>query len=119
MTTGSGDRDRSAKGPPAKAFTTVLTLLVVAGLPSMVRAEPEVVVHLRRADRTTTEATVEVRDGSAILGSCRTIDGTCEIRGVSPGRRTVVARTDDGRESPPHSVVIPPDGKVSLYVPTP
>lgn len=82
-------------------------------------AEPIVVVHVRRNGTEVAEAEVVIRDADGVVGSCRTQGGTCEIRGVPPGRATVSARDPQGEETPGRPVMIPPDGKVSLYVAVP
>jgi hypothetical protein len=92
----------------------------VVSLPTAIaRAEPVVVVHVRRHGTERADATVVIRNAEGVVGTCRTEDGTCEIRGVPPGRHTVSAQGADGSETPGRPVLIPPDGKVSLIVAVP
>ncbi len=96
-----------------------IALSVISLLASAASADPVVVVHVRRGGSETAEATVFLRDANGIVGTCRTESGTCEIRGVPPGRHTVSAQGDAGTETPGRPVMIPPDGKVSLIVAVP
>ena len=82
-------------------------------------AEPIVVVHVRRQGTQVADAEVILRDADGVVGSCRTTAGTCEIRGVPPGRATVSARDAEGNETPGRPVMIPPAGRVSLFVAVP
>lgn len=65
------------------------------------------------------EATVIVRDGDREIGRCHTDHGSCRIEGIDGGRFTVVARADDGTETAPRTVVVPPSGEVTLILSTP
>ncbi len=99
---------------PLLACTLALSALVV---PSWVRADPVVVVHLSSA---AAGVTVTLTDHSGATHSCSTDDtGSCEISGVVAGRASVVAQQGSGAPSASASVLIPPDGKVSLIVPSP
>ena len=114
-------RDRARHRAPILGGALIAGVLVVGGMlrPATALAEPIVVVHVRRAGTETAEAEVVLRDAEGIVGQCRTSGGTCEIRGVPPGRATVSARDANGEETPGRLVVIPPDGKVSLFVAVP
>jgi len=98
------------------AGTLFVAIVAIAG---SALAEPVVVVHVRRGGTEAADAEVVLRDADGIVGSCRTSRGTCEIRGVPPGRATVSARDEQGNETPGRPVLIPPDGKVSLFVAVP
>lgn len=119
----SAPRARYSRGVrPIAARARVLALLAAAGilgtaLPAL--AEPVVVVHVRREGTEVADAEVVLRDADGVIGSCRTTEGTCEIHGVRPGRATVSARDAQGNETPGRPVMIPPDGKVSLFVAVP
>jgi hypothetical protein len=83
------------------------------------RADPVVVVHVRRQGAPA-EGTVFLRDGhERITGVCTTRDGTCRIPSIEPGRHYVWVRLPDGRESVERPVVLPPDGEVTLIVAAP
>jgi hypothetical protein len=114
-------RGRAKRAASTLAVALVAGALFVGGLlsTSTAAAEPVVVVHVRRGGTETADAEVVLRDADGIIGRCRTTAGTCEIRGVPPGRATVSARTENGDETPGRLVVIPPDGKVSLIVAVP
>ncbi len=81
-------------------------------------AEPVVIVYVRRAGEVA-EATVVVTDDDGNTASCDTQNGSCSLTGLAPGRHVVVARAADGRRAESRPVVIPPDGKVSLFVTVP
>lgn len=78
-----------------------------------------VVVQLRPRTGEPREATVVLRNAAGIVGSCRTENGTCEIRGVPAGQHEVSAELDARIVTPPRQVMIPPGGKVSLIVAVP
>lgn len=100
-------------------WLAVLGVIASTLAASVARAEPVVVVHVRR-DGARADATVILRDSRGHpIGACTTEQSTCEIRGVAPGRHTVVARDELGNETPARTVVIPPEGKVSLFVAAP
>jgi len=81
-------------------------------------AEPVVIVYVRR-DGEAADATVTVTDDDGNTASCETQNGSCSLAGLAPGRHVVVARSSDGRRAESRPVVIPPDGKVSLFVNVP
>lgn len=81
-------------------------------------AEPVVIVYVRRAGEAA-EATVTVTDDEGNTASCETQNGSCSLSGLAPGRHLVVAQSADGRRAESRPVVIPPDGKVSLFVTVP
>ncbi|UJR84305.1 hypothetical protein [Sandaracinus amylolyticus] len=97
----------------------LLASMTILGVAATALAEPVVVVHVRRSGNEVADAEVVLRDADGVIGSCRTTAGTCEIHGVRPGRATVSARDDQGNETPGRPVMIPPDGKVSLFVAVP
>jgi hypothetical protein len=98
---------------------SLAAVVAILGFAAPALAEPVIVVHLRGSGNSVTEAEVILRDADGIVGSCRTTGGTCEITGARPGRATVSARLPQGDETPGRSVLIPPDGKVSLFVAVP
>jgi hypothetical protein len=81
-------------------------------------AEPEVIVYVRRSGAPI-EATVTVTDDEGRAVSCETENGQCSLSGLAPGRHLVVAVDRSGHRAESHPVVIPPDGKVSLFVAVP
>lgn len=88
----------------------------VAAWPGAVLADPIVVVYVTG---NAAGVTVTVTDGGGVELSCRTDEtGSCEINGLRPGRATVIAGTGT-LTSPSQTVMLPPDGKVSLFVPSP
>lgn len=83
---------------------------------SVAEADPVVVVYVRGSGE---GVTVTVTDNSGASRSCSTdAAGSCEITGLAPGRATVVAQSGDSTGAS-QTVLIPPEGKVSLYVPQP
>lgn len=101
--------------------TTLLALAAVllASLsPSLALAEPRVTVHVRRGTAVA-DATVTVTDENGHTASCQTQQGQCSLSGLGPGRHQVVAVGSDGRRSESRTVMIPPDGEVSLFVSVP
>ena len=81
-------------------------------------AEPEVIVYVRRGGEPV-EATVTVTDDQGRAVSCETENGQCTLAGLAPGRHLVVAVDRQGRRAESRPVLIPPDGKVSLFVAVP
>lgn len=81
-------------------------------------AEPEVIVYVRRAGEAA-DATVTVTDDDGHTVSCETENGQCSLSGLAPGRHLVVAQGRDGRRAESRPVLIPADGKVSLFVSVP
>lgn len=81
-------------------------------------AEPEVIVYVRRGGEIA-EGTVTVTDDEGHSVSCETQNGQCSLSGLAPGRHLVVALGRDGRRAESRPVIIPPDGKVSLFVSVP
>ncbi len=87
--------------------------------PSVVAlAEPVVIVYVRRGGEAA-EGTVTVTDDDGNTASCQTQNGSCSLSGLTPGRHLVVAHGADGRRAESRPVLIPPDGKVSLFVNVP
>jgi hypothetical protein len=83
---------------------------------ALAAADPVVVVYVAGNPE---GVTVTVTDDAGTARSCSTDEtGSCEISGLSPGRATVVAQAG-GTSGARQTVVIPPDGKVSLFVPQP
>ncbi len=85
---------------------------------SVALAEPRVTVHVRR-DGAAADATVTVTDERGRSVSCETVRGECSLAGLGAGRHQVVAESRDGRRSEPRTVMLPPDGDVSLFVSVP
>jgi hypothetical protein len=52
----------------------------------------------------------------AVLGTCMTEAGRCEIGGVPGGNHVVTVEPKQGAAPKPRKVMIPPTGKVSLVV---
>lgn len=91
----------------------------IVGLPTATAlAEPTVIVYVRRAGQPV-EATVTVTDDEGNTASCETQNGSCSLAGLGSGRHLVVARSRDGQRAQSRPVLIPPDGKVSLFVNVP
>lgn len=99
----------------ALALLAVVATLAPA---SLVLAEPEVIVYVRRGTELV-EATVTVTDDEGHAVSCETENGQCSLAGLAPGRHLVDAHARDGRRAQSHAVLIPADGKVSLFVSVP
>lgn len=96
--------------------TSIAILLGALLVPAVAYAVPEVVVHITGGGE---GVTVTLTDAAGAVHSCSTDDtGSCEIDGVAPGLAQVVARRD-GNPTSPRTAMIPPDGKVSVYVPSP
>lgn len=106
----------------ALAISSLVCTLVAGGLvaaPAAASADPVVVVRVRRAGEDGGEATVTLRDANGTEHRCSTEEGTCRMEGVPPGRFTVTTVSEAGEQMPQRSVVIPPDGKVTLVVAVP
>lgn len=113
---------RYSFGVPSRARVRALALVAawaILGVAAPALADPIVVVYVRRQGTQVADAEVILRDADGVIGTCRTTGGTCEIRGVPPGRATVSARDAQGNETPGRPVMIPPDGRVSLFVAVP
>jgi hypothetical protein len=115
---------RGASWSRARVLAAIGRVILAASIgltaPAIVRADDVVVVvRLRRLGDDRAEATVMLRDADGVVGTCTTVEGTCEIRGVPPGRHTVSATDARGNETPGRPVMIPPGGKVSLFVAVP
>lgn len=93
-------------------------MIAVLLVPLAARADATVVVHLSPAT-VGREATVVLAGPQGVVGTCRTSQGTCTMRGIPGGRYEVSARSDDGRETAPRPVMLPPDGEVRLVVAAP
>lgn len=102
----------------ARRAGALLLALATLGVPALALAEPVVIVYVRRAGQAT-EATVTVTDDDGNTASCETENGSCSLSGLAPGRHLVVARARDGQRAQSRPVLIPPDGKVSLFVSVP
>lgn len=103
----------------ARSIPALLGAAFAAGFglwASAAAADPLVVVHVAGSGE---GVTVTVTDGGGGTGSCRTDEsGSCEIAGLRPGRATVVAARGT-RAGASQTVILPADGKVSLFVPNP
>ena len=107
-----------ARSPIAAWAIATLGALCFWGATASASADATVVVYVRRAG-SAIDATVTVKDASGTTSTCHTEGGSCQLEGIAAGRSTVVARVEDGASSEPRSVMIPPDGKVSLFVSVP
>lgn len=104
--------------PIAAWAIATLGALCFWGATASASADATVVVYVRRAGAAI-DATVTVKDASGTTSTCHTEGGSCQLEGIAAGRSTVVAHIEDGASSEPRSVMIPPDGKVSLFVSVP
>jgi len=101
-----------------------LALTLVAGIaagglvgPVGALADATVVVRVRAAGEAVDGTVTLVAKGSSKgRYQCRTSDGRCTIRGVPGGRYTVRFVPERGESPPERSVMIPPEGEVSLIV---
>jgi hypothetical protein len=109
-----------ARGVRVSSRSASLVVGALLGLaPATVAlAEPEVIVYVRRSGEPI-EATVTVTDDEGHAVSCETENGQCSLSGLASGRHLVVAVDRSGRRAESQPVVIPPDGKVSLFVAVP
>lgn len=118
--------ERGARGLPrerriryaAGVRAPLAAILAVLLWPLTASADATVVVRLSPAT-VGREATVILSGPSGVVGTCRTSQGTCTMRGVPGGRYEVSARSDDGQETAPRPVMLPPDGEVRLIVVAP
>jgi hypothetical protein len=101
-----------------RTFPRLLATLVVLAPAAVALAEPTVIVYVRREGQPL-EATVTVTDDDGNTATCETVNGSCTLAGLSAGRHLVDARARDGRRAQSRTVLIPPDGKVSLFVSVP
>ncbi len=102
---------------PRSALALAAAVAILAPT-ALALAEPEVIVYVRRQGEAA-EATVTVTDDEGHEVSCETENGQCSLPGLAPGRHLVVARARDGRRAESRPVLIPADGKVSLFVSVP
>lgn len=84
-------------------------------VPTVALADATVVTYVRR-NGTPSDAEVFLVDESGHVVTCRTVDGSCRLDALPGGRYSVYAETRAGERTPSRSVVIPPDGKVSLFI---
>jgi hypothetical protein len=96
----------------------LLAVVAILAPAAIALAEPEVIVYVRRAGEAA-DATVTVTDDDGHTVSCETENGQCSLSGLAPGRHLVVAQGRDGRRAESRPVLIPADGKVSLFVSVP
>jgi hypothetical protein len=111
---------RGSRSTPTGATVGLVAaiLLAVAAPAVPALAEPTVIVYVRRAGEPV-DATVTVTDDQGNTATCETENGSCSLDGLAPGRHTVVAQARDGQRAQSRPVLIPPDGKVSLFVNVP
>jgi outer membrane usher protein FimD/PapC len=102
----------------SRTAALVIGALLGTAPAALAPAEPEVIVYVRRSGEPI-EATVTVTDDEGHAVSCETENGQCSLSGLAPGRHLVVAVDRSGRRAESRPVVIPPDGKVSLFVAVP
>jgi len=82
-------------------------------------AEALVVVKLRDPDGNPAEGTVTLKaSGKEGEYKCKTSKGACNISGVPGGTYNVIVVPASGSSPPPRKVMIPPSGKVELFVST-
>jgi hypothetical protein len=93
----------------SRTVALVIGALLGTAPAALALAEPEVIVYVRRSGEPI-EATVAVTDDEGHAVSCETENGQCSLSGLAPG---------SGRRAESRPVVIPPDGKVSLFVAVP
>lgn len=103
-----------------RAWARALAVLVatLALSPALAFAEPIVIVYVRRAGRPV-DGTVTLTDDAGRTTTCQTQHGQCRVDGLHPGRHLVVAQANDGRRAESRPVLLPSDGKVSLFVAIP
>jgi len=94
-----------------------LLVAVVVLLPGLALAEATVSVEVRSAKGQRAEGTVTLEArGASRRFTCTTRAGRCRIQGVPGGRYVVRLAPKEGKAPPPRTVVIPPQGEVSLIV---
>lgn len=104
--------------PGRRTALSLLAVVAILAPTALALAEPEVIVYVRRAGAAA-DATVTVTDDEGHAVSCETENGQCSLAGLAPGRHVVVAQGRDGRRAESRPVLIPAEGKVSLFVSVP
>jgi len=104
-----------------RARTRVLMLLLAVVttvlLVSVAAAEALVVVRVRGQRGGSSDGVVTLSSrGSGRTYSCQTRRGTCQINGVSGGSYFVRFAPRRGQAPPPRTVMVPPEGTVTLVV---
>ncbi len=98
------------------ALAVVFAWLLSAGI---ALADALVVVKLRDSDGKPAEGKVTlVPVGKGEKHSCKTSEGTCRISGVPGGSYKVTVKPASGTPPPSRKAMIPPSGKVELFVST-
>ena len=84
---------------------------------SPVEAQALVIVKVRASGDQTVDGKVslQTKDGKSSY-SCQTSGGTCKIENVGGGLHVVTFTPQKGAASKPRNVMIPPQGKVTLFV---
>lgn len=108
---------------PARLFRASLLALVVGlTLPiSVAFAEALVIVEVATPSGEPANGTVTLvpKSGEGETFSCVTDEGTCRIADVPGGLYTATLTQGEDSEGPdPHTVMIPPSGRVTLHVAT-
>jgi hypothetical protein len=109
---------RSFRGVrPVLVAALSIALVFITGV---ALADALVVVSLRGSDGKPVEGSVTLTavSGKGEPRSCHTQQGTCRIAGVPGGLYTVTVKPASGSPPPPRKAMIPPSGKVDLFVST-
>lgn len=91
-------------------------MLVAVGI---AYAQARVVVEVRDPGGAVADGQITLRAASgSATHTCTTQGGYCEITGVVGGQYVVTLRPSAGEAPPARTVVIPPEGRVTLRVST-
>ncbi len=103
---------------PARALTILCGALLLGLFGNVAFAEATVTVQVRNQNGSPADGTVVLTgaSGGSASFSCQTHAGTCQIAGVPGGMHTVTFRPSSGPAPAPRTVMIAPNGSVSLIV---
>ena len=108
-----------AKMYPRPMYSILVGLFAWLFLVSIASADAVVVVKLRDPDGNPADGKVTLKAvGKKGEHKCQTSKGMCQISGVPGGKYMVVVVPDSGSAPSPRKAMIPPSGKVELFVST-
>jgi len=108
---------RLSSGPVWGPLSAVLLLALWLAAPSAARADAVVLVRVQAAGEAVDgRVTLTRKDDGSERRTCQTRAGRCRIPGVPGGRYVVRFQPEEGDSPPDRTVMIPPEGEVTLVV---